>query len=40
MISKSDIESTEIVLDDSVLMTHNLSPTGGFNETEVDFGSI
>ena len=33
-------ESTEIVLDDSALMTHNLSPTGGFNETEVDFGPI
>ena len=33
-------ESTEIVLDDSALMTHdNLSPTDEFNETEVDSGS-
>ena len=34
-------ESTEMVLDDSALMTHdNLSPTSGFNEIEVDSGSI
>ena len=34
-------ESTEIVQDDSALMTQNdLSPVGGLNETEVDSGSI
>ena len=32
-------ESTDIILDDSALMTHYLSPTG-FNEAEVDSGSI